>query len=892
MWIFQKIKTKKTRAMKKNELEFDFAQEKRNFTIIFFTVFLFCIYILCWFIIQFGSLLEIKTLKVFSNLVHVIYVSPNLQENDVVKIKKIQKTELPDEIQKEFSDSNKNQHCIIKRNGSGNLLGCYYREKTNEATVLMYDFIEINTSVLNSIIQKVFYLSLSVVVVFFLGVFVFFFLRNKKNFMIFELYKKKLDEITKERDFIISENKKIVKKNKNVKFQKNEYLLLKEKLENLTMESQKNQVAMFNMLKDIDEARKEAESASQAKSVFLACMSHELRTPMNGIMGMINSCLDTPLESKQKEFLEVALSSSNMLLVILNEIIDYVKIQDKKLSISSVIFDINKLVEQTVGLFTHQFHEKNIECIIDLDPSIPVSLIGDPDKLQKVLRNVISNALKFTHQGSVVITSNLVNLSTEKASIQFNIIDTGIGISDEQKSHLFKPFHQVDSSITRKYGGMGLGLILSKELVGLMGGQLDFTSELEKGTNFSISIDFNLPPFAENVVYRFGGTLPYKKEIILFCSDHRMLRFFERSLVYLEQKLEIYDDLRIYQKVLEGDGKKIDLIIVDGATLPNIYDLILVNEKNNVKVPIIYIGNHLQEIKENEIVKIHQVLKPITFTMLKSVMNDIFSPEISSESIEDVSVKSAYKFINIEAKILILEDNPVNQIVIKSYLERLGLDYIKVAENGQVALENNDLTKFDLIFSDIQMPVMDGLSFSKYVRQNLKISTQKLPIVALSAHSFAGEKQICYQAGMNDYLAKPVDINLLINCLIRWIPKKASKEIKEKKFDVDQKELSQMKTLLGNAFNKIVSAFISDSTRKREELFEALREANHAKVNSISHQLKSSTGSFGAVSLSEYFRNLEKMSDGGRLPDDIDMTIKEIKEQFDKLFAILSEDKH
>lgn len=865
--------------MAKNDEEFEFQREKRNFNVIVFSIFVFFMYLLCWFVLQFGTLLEVDTLKTFSNVIHSIYSQSTVQESQFLKFKKLEESQLSEDIQNELSKNN--QYCLVSTIDNKNLMRCYYRSP-------VYSLVEIDTKIISETIREIFYLASGAVVVFFLLLFYFFYVKNKKSFRVFEGYDSAIHNLIKERDFLISKNKTAEEKNKELSSEKQESVNVKTQFEKFTQESQKNQVAMFNMLRDIDEARKEAESASQAKSIFLACMTHELRTPMNGIIGMINSCLDMSLEAKQKEFLEIALSSSNLLLAILNEILDYVKIQDKKLLVSNVIFDVNKLVEQTIGLFTHQFREKELDFVIDLDPAIPITLIGDPDKLQKVLRNLISNALKFTSKGYVLVTTNLVSLAEEKARIQFNVTDTGIGISDEQKIDLYKPFHQVDSSITRKYGGMGLGLILSKELLTLMNGQLDFTSELNKGSDFFFTIDFNLPPSTENDIHRFGGALPYTKEIVVLSNNYKLLKFFERSLGYLNQKVKIFDNFIIYKKALEESIDAIDLIIIDQAVLSNVYDLILTNEKYKLRAPVVYMTSHLHEMKESEIVNVTQVLKPLTFTMLKNILNDTFSLEAPLSSTSDISVKNAYKFINTNAKILVVEDNPVNQIVIKSYLERLGLDYIKLSENGQAALDQNDLTQFDLVFTDIQMPVMDGLSFSKFVRQNLKIDQRKLPIIALSAHSFSGEKQICYRAGMNDYLSKPIVMDLLINCLIRWIPRQETIQTPDKAFVMDEKELSQMRTLLGQSFEKIVATFIIDATKKFNDLLEATKNKDYVKINTLAHQLKSSTASFGAISLAEYLRELEKMGSNERLPDNIDAMMKKINEQFNKLVEILS----
>jgi CheY-like chemotaxis protein/HPt (histidine-containing phosphotransfer) domain-containing protein len=291
----------------------------------------------------------------------------------------------------------------------------------------------------------------------------------------------------------------------------------------------------------------------------------------------------------------------------------------------------------------------------------------------------------------------------------------------------------------------------------------------------------------------------------------------------------------------------------------------------------------------------------IKMTMMLADASRAVSPSLEHD-LGNVSVENAHNFLNAEVNILIVEDNPVNQKVIKSYLNRLGFKQITIANNGKEGLEALGVSQFDLVLSDIQMPIMDGLTFAKTVRQQLKIGHIELPIVALSAHSFVGEKEYCFEVGMDDYLAKPLEMSRLIQCLMRWVPKKGQTQkrvpsnnlasepqnMQTEEFSMDIKISDQMKILLGEAYQDILKTFLSDTKEKVNQLVKAVSDNDIVKTNSLAHQLKSSTASFGAMSLSQYCRLLESMSKKGTLTAEATMLCKHIQDHYSQMESFFS----
>lgn len=585
---------------------------------------------------------------------------------------------------------------------------------------------------------------------------------------------------------LLSERYEKIKQDKEwLLIERNKYHAFHERIQVSASDAERARIAMFNLLKDTDEARREAEVSNQAKSVFLACVTHELRTPMNGIIGMLNSIMDFSLTKEQERYMKLAKFSSYALLDTLNEIIEYVKIKDKNLALNRVEFYLARVIKKSVEPFLFQFEDKKINFVLDLDPQLPEKIIGDPEKLRHVINNLVSNALKFTTKGEVRVVVKLMRYFQGEVTVEFHVTDTGIGIEPEKHEQIFKPFQQEDDSVTRKYGGVGLGLTLTQAWVEWMGGHLAFTSTLDKGSDFYFTLNFHI------------GI---------------------RALI----------------------------------------------------------------------------------------------PEISHEDeMEALTIDNIRDYIRTDAKILIIEDNPVNQVVIESYLERIGLKNIAIASNGKEAVEHPDLLKFDLIFSDIQMPVMDGFAFARHVRQTLNVTVDKLPIIALTAHSFAGEQTLCHEAGMNDYLVKPIEISFLLQMLAKWIPiaktptpstisptlavapvtppivtdmpKSPAVESYEALCVMNEETLDKMKLMLGDAFEKIFHTFLEDTSNKLLLLEAALHGRDFQTINMLAHQLKSSTASFGAESLSALLRVLEHESEERKYSEDPTVIMQKIRAQYYKL---------
>ncbi|WP_435247778.1 two-component sensor histidine kinase BarA [Vibrio sp. nBUS_14] len=509
---------------------------------------------------------------------------------------------------------------------------------------------------------------------------------------------------------------------------------------------------------ELDIAKKRAQEAARVKSEFLANMSHELRTPLNGVIGFTRQMLKTHLSTSQTDYLQTIERSANNLLSIINDILDFSKLEAGKLALENIPFEFQASLEEVVNLQATNAHEKGLELTLKIDPKVPPGVVGDPLRIQQILTNLVGNSIKFTERGNIDISVELRSQTEDNIELQFMVRDTGIGISERQQAQLFQAFSQADASISRRYGGTGLGLVITQKLVSQMGGEISLTSRLHQGSTFWFTL-------------RLSTTdMPMTELIETQCLQ-------DKQLLLIEPNMQAAS---ITQQILTQAG----LVVTYRSVMPDestSYDYVLLNLAANQEYQLdtvsgwaigakkiaqnVIIGTPSTELALGEQlmkeVDVQCITKPLSRKKLLQTLISNQAPTLIAPAIETHSEEK------LPLTVLAVDDNPANLKLITALLKER-VETVISCTNGQQAIDKATSTPFDIIFMDIQMPQMDGVTACKHIKK--LANNANTPIIAVTAHAMMGERDRLLAAGMDDYLTKPIEEHVLQQVLLHWSP--------------------------------------------------------------------------------------------------------------------------
>ena len=630
------------------------------------------------------------------------------------------------------------------------------------------------------------------------------------------------------------------------------------------------------MEKDLATARDEALASTRMKSVFLANVSHEIRTPLNGVLGMLGLLLDRELGDVEREYAQTARRSATTLLDIVNDILDFSKMEAGKLVFEEVVFGVRSTVDDVLELLALEAERKKLALTALIPRNVPVEVRGDPGRLRQVLTNLLSNAIKFTHKGSVVVRVDLVADQESRCQLRFEVEDSGIGIDDDVLERIFEPFVQADGSTTRRFGGTGLGLAISRQLVERMGGELSVESRVGVGSVFRFDAHFGRV-HAETEHRRMRAEIRGMQVVIGDESDDRRHALAER----LEQWRAIPASFNnsaalltyLRRRVSEGNPAEAVLVDIDFGGKPSggleVSRRIHADETTGQPPTVVFIpvGREMSAAQLDEAGAAVALSRPIRDTQLFDCLMALSSMKVRAvRPRRQTTTTAPLVRRRKDVRLLVVEDNAINLKLAIALVERMGFSVDGVM-NGEEALDAMARTHYDLIFMDCQMPVMDGYEATRAIRERL--GDEGPIVVAMTAHAASEVREKCEEAGMNDYIGKPVDESDLRQALDEWLGEGKPRAINSRPPSImprartiDPKRLEDLRSfaietgkpeLIGELFD----GFLAQAKSQLRTLHEAIESSDHERISFVAHALKGGAANLGIERLASMLARIE-----------------------------------
>jgi two-component system, sensor histidine kinase and response regulator len=642
------------------------------------------------------------------------------------------------------------------------------------------------------------------------------------------------------------------------------------------MERKEAEDALRVYARDLEIARKRAEEATRAKSEFLANISHEIRTPMNAMIGMAELALSTRITREQREYLNVIQGSADALLTLVNDLLDFSKIEARKLQLDHVAFNLRDALEDTMRVLAPRAHQKGLELACHVTPDLPPVLVGDPLRLRQIVVNLVGNAIKFTEQGEVVLRVQVETHYNGDIQLRFSVADTGIGIPADKQAVIFEAFSQADSSTTRRYGGTGLGLPISAQLVELMGGSISVESQPSRGSTFHFTARFEVQqPGMENLPSRWRtlSDLP-----VLIVDDNATNR---RILE------EVFTNWRMRPVAVEGGvaalatleksmrtDQPFAVVLLDGH-MPDMDGFAvaeLISEDRRyagTKLVMLTSAGQPEDVARCRKLGISAYLtKPIKQSELFDVIVSAIGQPVNERASTPKRRKRSRPALR-KLQVLVAEDNQVNQLVATRIFEKLG-HQVTVVNNGREALAAVHAGKFDLIAMDVQMPEMDGLDATRAIRAVERAAGTHIPIIAMTAHAMKGDRERCLAAGMDGYTSKPIRIRDLEQAIAQLISPINSASVSVPEAEQADGVIDHAALLAGvdgdrRLLRELIHLFLADCPQGLAKIKDAIRCGDAGALGRAAHTLKGSVGNFARKSAFAAAQRLEIMGRDGNL---------------------------
>jgi signal transduction histidine kinase/DNA-binding response OmpR family regulator len=633
-------------------------------------------------------------------------------------------------------------------------------------------------------------------------------------------------------------------------------------------------------MQELEVKTAEALESSRLKSEFLANMSHEIRTPMNGILGVVRLVHKMPLEGKLRRYIETIDASASALLTIINDVLDFSKMEAGKYTLKVVEFDLRSVVEEVCELLSTRAYDKGLELICRIDPKVAQLHRGDPDRIRQVLSNLIGNAVKFTEHGEVFVDVQTSGRSDAVQHLRIAVADTGIGIADHDVPMLFEAFSQVDGSMVRKFGGTGLGLAISKRLVEMMGGSIGVSSAIGLGSEFHFTVSLEAAPDEASD----AAVLVASKRALLIEGHPKWQSVIAEHMEAWGIQVILCDTVEeALQTFTSRTATAVDIVVLgtpSGKAGIEVFVRQLRNTAAGKELPIVAFyqpgaGSLLSEI-EKELVA--QLPKPIRFSELFNAVQETFVGGKREQPVRFFSSGSLQ--LKASGRVLVVDDNEINRFVAAEMLEQMGYE-VDTAENGAEAVQRVQLKEFAAVLMDCQMPVMDGYTATREIRRLEQGQTKHQTIIALTAHALSGERERVLAAGMDDYLSKPVRQTSLAKMLRRYMrtnPPAPSKPVAPLEPCLDT-SVSRSK--------RVIELFMQHVPGQIDSIASAANARVASELRAHAHKTKGSCLAIGARQAAQYAEQLQRIAESGNL-DEADEVVAKLRSEFNRVSTELT----